>query len=827
MSNFDKSMGDWSTEGGHGSSSVSALELSLGDFKTHDEGSEEILAKVDRYELISELGRGGFGAVFLGKDTISDQLVALKTLPPELNHSPEELEAVRENFKLIANLNHPNIAAAKHLHKVEDVQTFAPGIYIDSNEYLLVMEYVEGSTLSNWKRQFDGRKVPFEKTQSICEQVAKALDYAHSQKIIHRDIKPGNIMIDAKGHVKVLDFGLAAEIRSSMSRVSQDKGDTSGTRPYMAPEQWSGCKQGPQTDQYALAVLFYELLSGEVPFQSIFETGDTVLMAQCVERNMPNILSDVSKKQWKAISRALSKSSSERYSNCSLFIDVVTGRSSVPLGSEKFLKKVLASIALIGLVLASIIFYTKGFNNQGARLSQEQLEKKNRVTAELLNSEVEVVWSGMTRLLEQPYSSIHKDKLKASLSIATGSFNEAQYEQSIKLFKAFLKDCESLKAMGKLAESGALTFEQLKGDYMTEAQVLLFEKYVPEKWQKLKISFNRASVLYKNGEFLEVDKQLTKLKQDFSNLTVLRDTSVIKEVTELAHNAREKAKNVGADSSSKKLWNSANQKLSTALITNDSNKAVDLLEKSASDFNDAAKNAIGAASVLKASKDWRSQLRKLSIKKKMTMAQFEEFMLQSSKQEWNEINALVEEAKSFQLNGAWTTAVKKYRKASKLLSTIFDLAHSNSLNGSVASRHQVETSTTKTGALKVKKWQIDSVSVVNRCRMKSGLIVAFLTYDGVTQKVSDNIEHIFKYNSFTDRAKVEFLKADFTIGLKMSRENKKQNAKILSTTNTTDFPSLLLINSNYQVIYRFPLSLLSKGSSDIVSAITRVLDRTQ
>jgi hypothetical protein len=126
--------------------------------------------------------------------------------------------------------------------------------------------------------------------------------------------------------VKVLDFGLAAEIRSSMNRVSQEKGDTSGTRPYMAPEQWAGKKQDGKTDQYALAVLFYELVSGEVPFAGAFETGDPIIMMVAVEQRIPEPLPLLSALQNAALMRALSKIPAQRYDSCSDLWEALSGR---------------------------------------------------------------------------------------------------------------------------------------------------------------------------------------------------------------------------------------------------------------------------------------------------------------------------------------------------------------------------------------------------------------------------------------------------------------------------------------------------------------------
>jgi hypothetical protein len=128
----------------------------------------------------------------------------------------------------------------------------------------------------------------------------------------------------------VLDFGLAAEIRSSMSRVSQEQGDSSGTRPYMAPEQWVGKRQGPYTDQYSLAVLFYELVSGAVPFQSVFETGDMQLMRDVVKTELVEPLEELDAKQNAVLLRALSKDPNERFGNCLQLIDEISGMGESP-----------------------------------------------------------------------------------------------------------------------------------------------------------------------------------------------------------------------------------------------------------------------------------------------------------------------------------------------------------------------------------------------------------------------------------------------------------------------------------------------------------------
>ncbi|MBP5511657.1 MAG: serine/threonine protein kinase, partial [Kiritimatiellae bacterium] len=282
---------------------------------------EGFLAKIDQYELIRELGGGGFGTVYLAKDTVSKVDYAGKGLPPEVKNSLEELEGIRANFRLVSRLTHSHIARAYALHPAREVlyeeESVRQKPRVMPGDTLLVMEYAPGVTLSRWRRQFPGGRVPLPQALEIARQVASALDYAHEQKIIHRDVKPSNVVVetrpDGRLAARVLDFGLAAEIRSSMGRVSREVRDTSGARPYMAPEQWLGGPQGAATDQYALAVLVHELLTGAVPFASVFETNDPAVMMNAVTTLPPAIPGDLPRHVRAALSKALAKKPGDRF----------------------------------------------------------------------------------------------------------------------------------------------------------------------------------------------------------------------------------------------------------------------------------------------------------------------------------------------------------------------------------------------------------------------------------------------------------------------------------------------------------------------------------
>ncbi|MBQ7188364.1 MAG: protein kinase [Kiritimatiellae bacterium] len=302
------------------------------------DGLEKMVGRIDQYDLLEELGTGGFGSVFLARDTVAGIDVAVKGLPPEVQGNPEELENVRANFALVSRLHHPHIAAALTLHPVRSVwyesEEIRRKLRVSPSELLLVMSYAPGVTLSRWRRQFPDSRVPLEQAVEIARQVADALDYAHGQRIIHRAIKPSNVMVETRSDgglvARVLDFGLAAEVRSSMGRVSREVRDTSGTRPYMAPEQWQGEKQDAATDQYALAVLVYELLAGKVPFASAFETGDLWVMGNAVNTVAPRIPEDFPRAVRAALARALSKKREDRFPSCVAFAEALAGRGAAP-----------------------------------------------------------------------------------------------------------------------------------------------------------------------------------------------------------------------------------------------------------------------------------------------------------------------------------------------------------------------------------------------------------------------------------------------------------------------------------------------------------------
>lgn len=366
------------------------IDATIGNDVTMKGGALAGLGRIDQYELLRELGGGGFGCVFLAKDTVAGIEVAVKGLPPEVKHNKEELENIRENFALVSRLHHPNIAAALVLHPAKEVsyanRDVMEKLRVFEGDTLMVMEYAPGSTLSSWRKQFPGKRVPAEIAIDIVRQVASALDYAHERKIVHRDIKPANVMIEQVGagkyDVRVLDFGLAAEIRSSMGRVSREIRDMSGTRPYMAPEQWGGEKQGPATDQYALAVMFCELVSGEVPYQSAFESGDSVVMMANVIHQPIKLPEAVPDDFRKTLARALAKKPEKRFPSCMDFVDALGGRRF------PWMPVVLTVLAVVICAVVGWCWYA-WTKDEGLRMKNEALAAERARQADELQRKAE------------------------------------------------------------------------------------------------------------------------------------------------------------------------------------------------------------------------------------------------------------------------------------------------------------------------------------------------------------------------------------------------------------------------------------------------------
>ncbi|MBQ3288046.1 MAG: protein kinase [Kiritimatiellae bacterium] len=256
---------------------------------------EPILAEIDQFALVKKLGEGAAGKVYKAIDRETGVKVAVKGLPVSASETTKA--RIKANFQIVTKLNHPNIAAAKEYHVIRHAfysdGTTAEDFKVKDGDALLVMQFAEGKTLAEWRREQES--IPQTTVLDIVRQIASALDEAHRQGIIHRDVKPANINIHMRDNgeieVKLLDFGIAAE--GPVEGVA-------GTRTYMAPEQSSGGVQTKAIDIYALGKIARELLTGS-------PTGENDSRLDVPERNV--------------IARALSESPDDRYASGGDFYD--------------------------------------------------------------------------------------------------------------------------------------------------------------------------------------------------------------------------------------------------------------------------------------------------------------------------------------------------------------------------------------------------------------------------------------------------------------------------------------------------------------------------
>ena len=241
-----------------------------------------------QYKIIRQIGSGGMGTVYLAQDMELDNEVAVKVLPAILANNKRAIDNLRREAKTALKLSHHNIVRLRTFQSDEAIK-------------YLVMEYIDGGNLE--ERISAAGALSVDETIKIFSQVAAGLDYAHSQNVLHRDIKPANIMLTRSGTAKLADFGIARQLKDSMTRITGK--ETSGTLLYMAPEQFRGNEPDHRSDIYSLAASIYECLSGKPPFCRGSIEYQIINVA-------PEPLNKLNQKQNSALLKALSKEPDKR-----------------------------------------------------------------------------------------------------------------------------------------------------------------------------------------------------------------------------------------------------------------------------------------------------------------------------------------------------------------------------------------------------------------------------------------------------------------------------------------------------------------------------------
>jgi serine/threonine protein kinase len=284
------------------------------------DASKPVLQVIGSYDLVEKIAEGGMGTIYKGRHRETGQVVALKLMPAHLAANKVMLKRFEQEFRAASLLNHPNIVRA--LDFGEDGQT-----------PYLVMEFVEGESLGQ-KLERDGR-MPEAEAIRLIAQVAQGLHRAHKQGMIHRDVKPDNILVTPDGQAKLADLGLVKEVETDLNLTRTGRG--LGTPHFMAPEQFRNAKNATvQCDIYSLGATLYMMVTGELPFRStngpldawIKKTQNEIVPAR-------QLVPDLSERVDWAIRRAMSADPEKRPATCREFVEDLTGHSTRRIGTAE------------------------------------------------------------------------------------------------------------------------------------------------------------------------------------------------------------------------------------------------------------------------------------------------------------------------------------------------------------------------------------------------------------------------------------------------------------------------------------------------------------
>jgi len=256
-----------------------------------------------RYRLEAKLGSGGMSTVYLARDETLDRQVAVKVMHREMSEQEDQLERFRQEARAVAKLSHPNVVSVIDAGE-------------DGGHPYIVFEYVEGETL----KQRINRVGALETQDAIAYaiEVARGLSVAHARKMVHRDIKPQNILIDSEGRAKLTDFGISRQLEQDGMTAT---GRVLGTTDYVSPEQAMGHVVDPRSDIYSLGVVLYEMLLGQVPFQADSQVG---VAMKHVNEDLPDVQrrrEDLSAAIALVVERATAKDPDQRYQQVGEMID--------------------------------------------------------------------------------------------------------------------------------------------------------------------------------------------------------------------------------------------------------------------------------------------------------------------------------------------------------------------------------------------------------------------------------------------------------------------------------------------------------------------------
>jgi serine/threonine-protein kinase len=334
-----------------------------------------------RYRIDAEIGRGGMSTVYRAFDTVLERAVAIKVMHREIAHDSDQLERFRREARAVAQLNHPHVVTV-----IDAGEELSPDGDGSSSPYI-VLEYVDGQTLKSIIR--DGGPLEIPQAIAYAIEISRALGAAHESRIVHRDVKPHNILVSDEGGAKITDFGIARSLTEEGLTMA---GRVLGTTDYVSPEQALGQPVTGQSDLYSLGVVLYEMLTGTVPF-----TGDSpvAVAMKHVREEIPDVQMrrpEISAATAAVVDRAVAKDLDERYPDAATMasaledvLAVEASRSGQATGEATTVLRALpertrarlpwrlahparwfGSIAVLGIALALVLWLAAGETHRGA-----------------------------------------------------------------------------------------------------------------------------------------------------------------------------------------------------------------------------------------------------------------------------------------------------------------------------------------------------------------------------------------------------------------------------------------------------------------------------
>ena len=271
---------------------------------------------ISHYKVTVKLGEGGMGVVYKAEDSKLERTVALKFLAAHLLADAEARKRFHREAKAAAALSHPNIC---RVHEIDEVE----------GRTFIVMEFLEGESLD---KRIEQGPLKIAEALDIALQIAKGLEAAHEKKIVHRDVKPGNVMVDEKGHVTVMDFGLALLTEGSKLTLLDT---TVGTAAYMSPEQIQGMEVDHRTDIWALDCVLYEMVCGQRPFKGVYDKALLYEIVQEEPEPLTGLRTGVPLELEWLVGKCLAKAEAECYQNAGdVIVDLASLRKKLESGSS-------------------------------------------------------------------------------------------------------------------------------------------------------------------------------------------------------------------------------------------------------------------------------------------------------------------------------------------------------------------------------------------------------------------------------------------------------------------------------------------------------------